>query len=84
MCFAKYIFYAIVFLAKNILLISVHFTKNTYICKQKYWHNNTQIVMDKIFERHDEYLSTTPMNYVRRFSEQIDWSLHLVIIKGPK
>lgn len=40
--------------------------------------------MDKLFERHDEYLSTTPMNYVRCFSEQIDWSLQLVIIKGPK
>lgn len=40
--------------------------------------------MDKLFERHDEYLSTTPMDFVRRFSEQIDWSLRLVIIKGPK
>ena len=40
--------------------------------------------MDKLFERHDEYLSTTPVKFVRRFSEQIDWSLQLVIIKGPK
>ncbi len=40
--------------------------------------------MDKLFERHDEYLSTTPMDFMRRFAEQIDWSLRLVIIKGPK
>ena len=40
--------------------------------------------MDKLFERHDEYLSTTPMDFMRRFAEQVDWSLRLVIIKGPK
>ena len=27
--------------------------------------------MDKLFERHDEYLSTTPMDFMRRFAEQI-------------
>lgn len=40
--------------------------------------------MDKLFERHDEYLSTTPMDFMRRFAEQVDWSLRLVVIKGPK
>ena len=40
--------------------------------------------MDKLFERHDEYLSDTPMDFFRRFSEQIDWSLRLIVIKGPK
>ena len=40
--------------------------------------------MDKLFERHDEYLSGTPMDFFRRFSEQIDWSLRLIVIKGPK
>lgn len=40
--------------------------------------------MDKLFERHDEYLSDTPMDFFRRFSEQIDWSLRLIVIKGSK
>lgn len=40
--------------------------------------------MDKLFERHDEYLSTTPMDFIRSFVEQIDWSLRLIIIKGSK
>lgn len=40
--------------------------------------------MDKLFERHDEYLSGTPMDFVRNYADQIDWSLRLIAIKGPK
>lgn len=40
--------------------------------------------MEKLFERHDEYLSIVPMGFVRSFIEKIDWSLRLIAIKGPK
>lgn len=40
--------------------------------------------MDKLFERHDEYLSIVPMDFIRSFMQQIDWSLRLIAIKGPK
>ena len=40
--------------------------------------------MDKLFERHDEYLSIVPMEFIRSFMQQIDWSLRLIAIKGPK
>lgn len=40
--------------------------------------------MDKLFERHNEYLSIVPMEFVRGFMQQIDWSLRLIAIKGPK
>ena len=33
--------------------------------------------MDKLFERHDEYISGTPMDFFRRFSEQIDGGLKI-------
>lgn len=40
--------------------------------------------MDKLFERHDEYLSLVPLRFVRSFMRQIDWSLRLIAIKGSK
>lgn len=40
--------------------------------------------MEKLFERHDEYLSLVPMEFVRSFMQKIDWSLRLIAIKGPK
>ena len=40
--------------------------------------------MEKLFERHDEYVSTVPMEYVRSMMDKIDWSLRLISIKGPK
>ena len=40
--------------------------------------------MEKLFERHDEYVSTVPMEYVRSMMDKIDWSLRLIAIKGPK
>lgn len=46
--------------------------------------NETLNAMDKLFERHDEYLSIVPMEFIRSFMQQIDWSLRLIAIKGPK
>lgn len=40
--------------------------------------------MDKLFERHDIYLSEVPMDYIRDFMHRIDWDSRLVIVKGPK
>lgn len=40
--------------------------------------------MDKLFERHDQYLQNTPMEYVRGLDRKIDWSLRLIAIKGAK
>ena len=40
--------------------------------------------MDKLFERHDEYLAHTPTTYVRSMMDRIDWSSRLIAIKGPK
>ncbi|QFQ13009.1 AAA family ATPase [Pseudoprevotella muciniphila] len=40
--------------------------------------------MEKLFERHDIYLSEVPMGYVRDFMHLIHWDSRLVIVKGPK
>ena len=40
--------------------------------------------MDKLFERHDEYISTVSTDFVRGFINKIDWSIRLIAIKGPK
>ena len=40
--------------------------------------------MDKLFERHDEYISTVSTNFVRGFIDKIDWTIRLIAIKGPK
>ncbi len=40
--------------------------------------------MEKLFERHDEYVSSVSMDYVRSMMNEIDWSLRLIAIKGPK
>ena len=40
--------------------------------------------MDKLFERHDEYVSSVSMDYIRSMMNEIDWSLRLIAIKGPK
>ena len=40
--------------------------------------------MDRLFERHDAYLSDVPMTYFRNFMEHIDWTARLIMIKGPK
>lgn len=43
-----------------------------------------QIAMDKLFERHDEYLANVPMEHIRSMMNLIDWSIRLIAIKGPK
>ena len=40
--------------------------------------------MEKLFERHDAYLSDVPMGYVRDFINDVDWDARLIAIKGPK
>ncbi|MBQ7691472.1 MAG: ATP-binding protein [Muribaculaceae bacterium] len=40
--------------------------------------------MDKLFERHDSYLSYVPMEYVRELMGRIDWEERLVGIRGSK
>ena len=39
--------------------------------------------MDKLFERHDEYISTVSTEFVRDFINKIDWSIRLIAFKGP-
>lgn len=40
--------------------------------------------MEKLFERHDEYLNIVPMDFIRNFMYAIDWHSRLICIKGPK
>lgn len=40
--------------------------------------------MDKLYARHDNYMSEVPMEYVRGISNRIDWNSRLIILKGPK
>lgn len=40
--------------------------------------------MDKLFERHDEYISTVSTDFVRDFINKVDWTIRLIAIKGPK
>lgn len=46
----------------------------------------TKIIMqmEKLFERHDDYLADVPMGYVREIAGNIDWNSRLIVIKGPK
>ncbi|MBQ0080721.1 MAG: ATP-binding protein [Alistipes sp.] len=40
--------------------------------------------MDKLYARHDNYMSEVPMEYVRGISNRIDWNSRLIILKGQK
>ena len=40
--------------------------------------------MDKLFERHDEYISTVSTDFVRGYINKIDWTIRLIAIKGSK
>ncbi len=40
--------------------------------------------MEKLFQRHDEYLAVTPTDYVRDFIDIVDWNSRLLCIRGPK
>ena len=53
--------------------------------------NNTQPIislnkdcMEKLFERHDAYLSHVPMGFVRDIMHKIDWNDRLIAIRGAK
>lgn len=40
--------------------------------------------MERLFQRHDDYLRVTPTEYVRDFMNKVNWDSRLVCIKGPK
>lgn len=40
--------------------------------------------MDRLFERHDEYINAVPMDFIRNFMATINWDSRLICIKGPK
>ena len=40
--------------------------------------------MEKLFERHDAYISTVSMDYVRDMMQRIKWDARLIVIRGPK
>lgn len=40
--------------------------------------------MEKLFERHDAYLSMVSMDYVRDIMLRINWNAQLIVIRGPK
>jgi len=40
--------------------------------------------MDKLYARHDNYMSEVPMGYVRGIANHIDWNSRLIILKGQK
>ena len=40
--------------------------------------------MEKLFERHDAYISTISMDYVRDMMQRINWDARLIVIRGPK
>ena len=37
--------------------------------------------MERLFERHDTYLSIIPMEYVRDFVKKVNWNSRLIVIK---
>lgn len=40
--------------------------------------------MDSLFKRHDAYLSTVPMEYIRDYMQRVNWKSRLIVIRGPK
>lgn len=40
--------------------------------------------MDRLFQRHDDYIRVTPTEYVRDFMDKVSWDSRLVCIRGPK
>lgn len=40
--------------------------------------------MERLFERHDMYLSDVPMDYIRSFMNHINWDSRLIMIKALK
>ena len=40
--------------------------------------------MDSLFKRHDAYLSTVPMDYIRDYMQRVNWKSRLIVIRGSK
>ena len=40
--------------------------------------------MESLFKRHDAYLSTVPMEYIRDYMQRVNWNTRLIVIRGPK
>lgn len=40
--------------------------------------------MDSLFNRHDAYLSTVPMDYIRDYMQRVNWKSRLIVIRGSK
>ena len=40
--------------------------------------------MESLFKRHDAYLSTVPMEYIRDYMQRVNWNSRLIVIRGPK
>ena len=40
--------------------------------------------MERLFERHDAYLSIVSMEYIRNMMQRINWNSWLIVIRGPK
>lgn len=40
--------------------------------------------MEQLFVRHDDYISSVPMEYVRDLMNVIEWDTRLIAIRGPK
>lgn len=40
--------------------------------------------MEQLFERHNTFISQTPMEFVREIMYEIQWNSRLIVIKGPK
>ena len=61
--------------------------QNTHLIKKCSLQNTKRselYVMERLFERHDIYLSMVPMDYVRDIMKHIDWDARLLVIRGPK
>ena len=37
--------------------------------------------MERLFERHDAYLSVVSMEYIRNIMQQINWNARLIVIR---
>lgn len=40
--------------------------------------------MERLFERHENYLSIVSMEYVRNIMKRVNWNAQLIVIRGPK
>ena len=40
--------------------------------------------MERLFERHDEYMENVPMDFIRNFMQTVNWDSRLICIKGSK